>query len=104
MPMPHVAELGVRERGWLFAKRGGIARYAPIDRAARAVGKIVVCVDAADDVSTEMIRRITKAEPTGPSPKTAGPTAANMSLALSGLPRPMPVVPVPANATEATAA
>ena len=74
-----------------------------MERAVRAVGRIVVCVDAADDVSTEMISSVTKTLPRAVSPKTDGPIAANTSLALSALPRPMPVVPVPANATEATA-
>ena len=73
-----------------------------MERAARAVGRIVVWVEAADDVSTEMISRTTKKEPNPLSPNTVGAIAANTSSALSGLPRPMPSVPVPAKATEAT--
>ena len=60
-------------------------------------------MEADDDVSTEMISRTMKTDPIGLSPNTAGPTAANTSLALSGLPSPMPSVPVPANPTVATA-
>jgi hypothetical protein len=81
----------------------GIARYAPIESAARAVGRIVVWVDAADDVSTEMISRLTRKTPRPLSPNTADPIAANTSSEFSSLPSPMPSVPVPANATEATA-
>ena len=68
------------------------------------MGRIVVWVDAADDVSTEMISRIDedRAE-RAVAEHRSGPIAANTSSALSGLPRPMPSVPVPANATEATA-
>ncbi|GAA1325237.1 hypothetical protein GCM10009610_58140 [Pseudonocardia xinjiangensis] len=72
-----------------------------MDSAARAVGRIVVWVDAADDVSTEMISRTTKKWPRPLSPNTAGPIAANTSSEFSGLPSPMPSVPVPAKATVA---
>jgi hypothetical protein len=49
-----------------------------------------------------MISRTTKTWPNPLSPNTVGAIAANTSSALSGLPRPMPSVPVPAKATEAT--
>ena len=65
----------------------------------RAVGRIVVCVDADAEVSTEMISSASKIRPPRSSPNTAGPMALKTSSALASLPRPMPVVPTPAKAT-----
>ena len=68
----------------------------------RAVGRIVVCVDADADVSTEMISSVSKTLPNGELPKTVGPRALNTSLELSGLASPRLVSPTPANATVET--
>ena len=42
MPIPMVDHVGVRNCGWMRAKRSGSALYAAIESAVRAVGKIVV--------------------------------------------------------------
>ena len=102
MPIQMVDTDGVRYRGCTLANTLGSALKAPIDSVVRAVGRIVVWVDAAADVSTEMISRISMIRPPGPSPNTVGPMAAKTSSAFSSLPSPMPSVPVPANATDAT--
>jgi hypothetical protein len=54
-PIQIVATLGVRFFGWISPKVAGIALTLAIDSAVRAVGRIVVWVDAAADVSTAMI-------------------------------------------------
>ncbi len=50
--MTTVDTVGVRNRGLTFAKDFGSALYAAMDRVVRAVGRIVVCVDAAAEDST----------------------------------------------------
>ena len=54
-PMRIVETCGVRYRGWMRPSDSGIALARAIDSDVRAVGRIVVCVDAAADVSTAMI-------------------------------------------------
>ena len=56
----------------------GNAWYAAIDNVVRAVGRIVVCVDAAADVSTAMMRILSRL-----LPSTCEPIAANTSSLLS---------------------
>ena len=56
----------------------GIACERAIDRLVRAVGRIVVCVDAAADVSTAMIRILSSG-----SPNTSLPSTLRTSSALS---------------------
>ena len=51
-PITIVDTVGVRNRGWIFANDFGIALYAAIDSVVRAVGRIVVWVDAAAEDST----------------------------------------------------
>ncbi len=55
--MPMVDQVGVRYRGWMRAKRVGMALYAAIDRAVRAVGRIVVWVEADAEVRMETASR-----------------------------------------------
>src|ERR1700712_3468198 len=94
-PIQIVDSVGVRYFGWIFANRAGIALKAAIERLVRAVGRIVVWVDAEAEVSTQMASRWTMIQPTAPPPKTALPMAAKTSSALASLPRPMPLVPTP---------
>ena len=75
---------------------------AAIDRLVRAVGRIVVCVEAEAEVSTQIASRLTMIQPSAPPPKTSWPIAAKTSSALSSLPRPIPEVPTPAKAIVAT--
>ena len=56
----------------------GIAPARAIDSDVRAVGRIVVCVDAAAEVSTAMISSLSSGEP-----RTAVPSALKMSSELS---------------------
>ena len=60
----------------------GIASQRAIDRVVRAVGRIVVCVEAAAEVSTATIRNLTPTEPSTPLP-----SALSTSLAFSSLAR-----------------
>ena len=84
------------------ANRCGIARYAAIESVVRAVGRIVVCVDADAEVSTEITSSASIRWPEAESPKTVVPSARKTSSAFSSLPSPTPSVPTPANATVAT--
>src|SRR5689334_19785970 len=101
-PIQMVESVGVRYLGWIRANRAGIALKAAIDRLVRAVGRIVVWVEAEAEVSTQTASRCTMIQPTAPPPKTSWLIAANTSSALSTLPRPMPDEPTPANAMVAT--
>src|SRR4051812_44661386 len=92
---------GVRYFGWICANALGTALYAAMDRVVRAVGRIVVCVDADADVRIDAESSRSAILPRPESPNRAGPIAAKTSSALSGLPSPTPVVPTPANATAA---
>ena len=86
----------------MLANDFGSALYAPMASVVRAVGRIVVCVEAAAEERTERISRISSSCPIPESPKTVGPSAWNTSSEFSGLASPSPVSPVPANATVAT--
>ena len=54
---------GVRYRGWTLPKILGIAPTRAIDSVVRAVGRMVVWVDAEAEVSTAMIRILSSGEP-----------------------------------------
>src|SRR5438445_10857948 len=95
--MTIVDTVGVRYRGCIFAKTFGIARYAAIESVVRAVGRIVVWVDAAAEDSTISSSRWVRNEPKPDVPKTRLPWTDSTSPALSRLPRPLPVVLIPAN-------
>src|SRR3954452_25518961 len=62
-PMEIVETVGVWYRGCTVPNVRGIARQRAIDSVVRAVGRIVVCVDAAADVSTAMISSLSSGEP-----------------------------------------
>src|ERR1700691_661948 len=95
--MRMVDTVGVRKRGWIFANDLGSAPYTAMDRVVRAVGRIVVCVDAAAEDSTIRISRRDRNVPKPEVPKTAPPRMDSTSPVLAELPRPMPLVPMPAN-------
>src|SRR5947208_10218327 len=95
--MAHVENVGVWYRGCTSPKAFGSALYAAIARVVRAVGRIVVCVDAAAD---DRIARNSALAPHPPS--TAEPMPLNGSSIVSGLVSPMPSEPTPANACAAT--
>src|SRR5664279_1765411 len=101
MPMPKVAHVGVKYFEWIRANLVGIARYTAIDSAVRAVGRIVVWVEAAAEVRIEIASRSRPTLPSALSPYSVGPIALNTSAALSALPNPIPARPTPANPTAA---
>src|SRR6478609_5568168 len=101
-PIQMVESVGVRYFGWIRANRDGIALNAAIDRLVRAVGRMVVWVEAEAEVSTQMASRCTMIQPTAPPPKTSWPIAAKTSSALSTFPRPIPLSETPAKAMVAT--
>ena len=72
--MRMVDTCGVRKRGWMRPSDSGIAPARAIDSDVRAVGRIVVCVEAAAEVSTAMISSLSSGEP-----KTAVPSTLKMS-------------------------
>src|ERR1019366_3715938 len=102
-PIASVETLGVRKRGWILAKAFGIALYAAIASDVRAVGRIVVCVDAAADVSTISTSSLEKNKPAPCEPNAALPRMLMTSLELAVLGSPFPVAPTPANPTTAIA-
>ena len=67
-----------------------------MDRVVRAVGRIVVWVEAAADVSTIRISRWDRKLPSPLPPNTALPSTDSTSPELSWLPSPMPWSPIPA--------
>src|SRR6516162_8868060 len=88
---------GVRNRELTLANAFGIALYAPMDKVVRAVGRIVVWVDAAAEDSTISSSRWVRTDPKPELPNTALPWIDSTSPALFTFPRPLPVVPIPAN-------
>ncbi len=74
VPIQMVDTSGVRLRGWMWANRLGIAPRRAIDSDVRAVGRIVVCVEAEAEVSTQMISSLSSTPPS-----TLLPIGAKMS-------------------------
>src|SRR5689334_10328795 len=97
MPIAQVENVGVWYRGCTSPKTLGSALYAAIDSVVRAVGRIVVWVDAAAD---ERIARNSSLAPQ--LPRDDSPMPVSGSSMVSGLVRPMPLSPTPANACAAT--
>src|SRR3954452_20364065 len=62
-PITSVDTLGVRKRLWTLPKTAGNALLHAIDSEVRAVGRIVVCVEAAAEVRTAMIRILSSGVP-----------------------------------------
>src|ERR1700709_2632109 len=94
-PIQIVDSVGVRYFGWIFANRAGAALNTAIDRVVRAVGRMVVWVEAEAEVSTQIASRWTMIQPTAPPPKTSWPIAAKTPAALSTLPSQRPFWPTP---------
>ena len=64
----------------------GIAPHFAIDSVVRAVGRIVVCVEAAAEVSTATIRNFTPTDPSTPVPSAFSTSSAFSSLAMKPVP------------------
>src|SRR5215469_3164335 len=97
-PITTVDTVGVRYRGLILANVWGSAPYAAIDSVVRAVGKIVVCVEAAAELSTMRIRSRDRTVPRPEVPKIALPVTDSTSDWCAGLASPTLFVPMPANA------
>ena len=93
-PIASVETLGVWKRGWTRENAFGSAPQLAIEIVVRAVGRIVVWVDAEADVRTEKSRNFCNT----PDPNTLVPSGLRMSLALS----PRNLVPASACAAVAT--
>lgn len=76
----------------------GTARCAAIEKVVLAVGRMVVWVEAAEEVSTMKMRSLVRNQPRPALPNTAPPSEDSTSPTLSSLPSPMPSVPIPAKA------
>src|SRR3974390_3020422 len=87
---------GVRCRPWILEKDFGIALYTDIESVVLAVGRIVVWVEAAAEVSTIRTSRRERTAPIPVAPKMALPSTERTSPMFAGLPRPEPFVPPPA--------
>ena len=66
--MAIVETVGVCQRGLTRPNAAGIERQRAIESVVRAVGRIVVWVDAAAEVSTATIRSLSSGEPSTPPP------------------------------------
>src|SRR3954471_17437263 len=77
-PMTIVDVVGVLKRGLTVPNVLGIAPQRAIDSDVRAVGRIVVCVEAAAELRTAMIRILSSGEP-----NTCVPSALSTSSWLS---------------------
>ena len=67
-----------------------------IDKVVRAVGRMVVCVDAAAELRTMTNNRWVSKLPNQEEPKIDPPRTDRTSPSWAGLPSPMPFVPRPA--------
>src|SRR6202035_5401149 len=85
-PKPHVEAVGVWKRGWTFPNTAGVDFQGAIDSVVRAVGRIVVCVDAAAEVRTATIRNFTPTLPSTPCPSALSTSEEFSSLARNPAP------------------
>src|SRR5512132_446350 len=76
-PKTHVDHVGVWKRGSISAKRFGKALCAAIDSVVRAVGRIVVCVDAIADDRIASISSLFHGLPTSGVSESSGFFARN---------------------------
>ena len=68
-PIRIVEMCGVRKSGWTLPRLPGIAWARAIESVVRAVGRIVVWVEAAAEVRTAMIRSLSSGEPKTSEPR-----------------------------------
>ena len=94
--MATVETVGVKKRLWILANVLGMALNTAIDNVVRAVGRIVVCVEAAAELSTMKIRSLVRKVPKPEVPKMEVPNTLSTSPLLFGFESPTPFVPMPA--------
>src|SRR5450759_1863673 len=92
-PITSVDTDGVRNFWFIFANGFGSAPYTLIDKLVRAVGRMVVWVEAAAELSTMRISRCERNVPSQDVPNTAVPSTEMTSVTWLGLARPIPVAP-----------
>src|SRR5580658_3868418 len=92
-PMVSVDTVGVRYRLWILPKASGMALNTAMDNVVRAVGRMVVWVEAAAELSTMRRRRWERKLPNPEDPKMELPRTERTSPVLLGLERPIPLVP-----------
>jgi hypothetical protein len=94
--MATVETVGVRYFLWIRAKLEGMALYTAMDSVVRAVGRIVVWVEAAAELSTINRRRWVRTLAKPDVPKMEWPRTESTSPSLAEFRSPMPLVPIPA--------
>src|ERR1700730_12234712 len=62
IPKNQVALAGDRNLGWTSPNHRGAARCAAMESSLRAAGRMVVCVDAAADDNTAMMRNLSNGD------------------------------------------
>src|SRR5258708_4461495 len=95
-PMAMVDTAGVRCLRLTVPNLEGIDLYTAIDRVVRAVGRMVVWVEAAAELRTISKSRWLRTLPKPDVPNTALPRPDSTSFWLAVLPSPTPLVPSPA--------
>src|SRR5208283_3804375 len=100
-PITTVATVGVRYLSCMRPNASGTALYTLIESTVRAVGRIVVWVEATAEENTMSSNRWEKIEPNQLEPNTADPCTDSTSVRWAGFASPIPVVPTPANACAA---
>ncbi len=96
-PIQIVDWVGVRYCLWMRANRFGIALNAAMERVVRAVGRIVVCVEAAAEVSTMKMSRWYIVLPKNEFRRSTSRGCSACRRRCRGWPSPMPLSPTPAN-------
>ena len=94
--MASVDVVGVRKRRWILPKASGMALNTAMDSVVRAVGRMVVCVEAAAELSTMSRSRWDRKLPSPDVPKIDDPRMDRTSPTLLAFERPIPLVPMPA--------
>ena len=78
--MATVDTVGVRKRLWIRENARGTALYTPMASVVRAVGRMVVCVEAAAELSTISSSRWNRKLPNPDVPNTECPSAERTSF------------------------
>ena len=96
-PMVSVEIVGVRKRLWILENALGMALNTAIDSVVRAVGRMVVCVDAAAELSTIRMSSLVRKRAEARRAEDGGAEhRQHVARCGSGFCRPIPVVPMPA--------
>src|SRR5215469_15965558 len=94
-PIVIVETVGVRNLGLILANASGSALYTAIDSVVLAVGRIVVCVEAAAELRIIKNSNLATKAPNPVVPNTEPPSTDSTSNVWAGFWRPIPFVPMP---------